>query len=114
MIKIKYVPNRFERDGAIEKEVSFNRELRLRDYISAFNDLPPVDFKKFDCIVSGKNVKDLDQFINDGDEIILTPKIEDPGTIFGIIATIATALGASVTVAATIATIGTAIVIGAL
>ncbi len=113
MIKIKYIPNRFERAGVIEKEVSFSREFRLRHYISAFDDLPPVDFEKFDCIVSGKNVKDLDQFINDGDEIIITPKIEDPGTIFGIIATIATALGASATVAATIATIGTAIVIGA-
>src|SRR3989338_5502119 len=70
MIKIKYVPNRFEREGAIEKEVSFNRELKLRHYFAAFNDLPPVDFEKFDCIVSGKNVNDLDQFINDGDEII--------------------------------------------
>lgn len=113
MITIKYLPNRFDKAGRIEKRLKFSRESRLSNYLSEFRDLPFLDHRKFDIIVSGKVVKDFKEFINDGDEIIITPKIEDPATIFGIIATIATAVGASATVAATIAAVGTLLVIGA-
>ncbi|MBL8012863.1 MAG: hypothetical protein JNN05_03355, partial [Candidatus Omnitrophica bacterium] len=113
MITIKYLPNRFDQAGRIEKRFKFSREYRLCDYLRACGENPVIDHDKFDVIVSGKVVKNLKEFINDGDEIIIAPKIEDPGTIFGIIATIATAVGASATVAATIAAVGTLLVIGA-
>ncbi len=113
MIKIKYYPIRFDQSGKVEKAFEFSRNFQLRDYLDSFKEIPQINFTEFDIIVSGKVVKDFNEFVNDGDEIIVTPKIGDPGTIFGVIATVATALGASATTAATIAAIGTVLAVGA-
>ena len=75
MIKIKYIQNRLEKEGRKEEELYFNRYFVLIEYLQ----LSSFCYKDHDIVVNGKKIDNLEIFINDEDEIIITPKIEFAG-----------------------------------
>lgn len=105
MIRIKYVPNRMSPSGRIEKIMLFDRAFSVGDYIKRLEGVPAVTLKDFDIIVSGRTVKTLKEYVKNHDEIIITPKVDDPVSVGTFFATVVTAMGASAEVAATVMTI---------
>lgn len=72
MIVIRVIPNMLDKKG----RSSFAREYKpkriLRDYLRGF------DYKNQKVLVTGKEETNFDRTLNENDEIILTPKVEDP------------------------------------
>lgn len=104
MIKVKYIPSRFEKKNVVEKECRFLRSERLWHYVIKVKLMPQSDFDKYDFIISGRVAQGPDEYVNDKDEIIITPKIKAPVIAFiaSSVATVATALGASAATAVAI------------
>lgn len=82
MIKIAYLPNRFERQGVVEQSCLFLRTKTIQDYITELEGIPAIDLEHYDVIVLGRCAKSLEEHVNYKDEIIITPKIADPITAF--------------------------------
>ena len=70
MITIKYCS--LDRKERQEKTLDFSRNKSIKEYIVEFGYKP----EDFDVIVSGKRVSNIERPIDNGDEIIITPKIE--------------------------------------
>jgi len=103
MITVKNIPNILDKNNREEKELNFRRNKVLIDYLeeSGFY------YRDKKIIVSGKIYNSLNLFIEDKDEIIITPNIKGPvlavgAFILGTVAklgfiTIATAIVTAVT-----------------
>lgn len=81
MVTIIYAPNRFENRGRVRKTFDYDREKRLFDYIREESEFPK-DYTYMVFIHNGKTRKEKDFFINDSDQIIITPTIEAPVIAF--------------------------------
>lgn len=82
-MKIKIIPNILEREGRSEREVVWSIDKSISDYLRDEN----IDITGHRIIVSGKAETDLSVKIKQTDEIIITPKIEDPFTLGTLIFT---------------------------
>jgi len=78
MIKLSYRPIRFEVKGKQDFEYPFDRDKSL----SAYLEQAGIDCKDCDIIILGKTEKSLDKKLDDGVEVIVTPKVEIPAAIF--------------------------------
>lgn len=113
MIKVKYLPNRFSKDGRVEKDFPFRRGLSVGEYVDYVHEIPKMEKESFDVIVSGRVSKNLKEIANDHDEITVTPKIKDPFTVGSIVYAALTEAGIGATMATAIgvaAMVGTAVV----
>ncbi len=72
MIHIKLIPNILEESGRVSKEIEYRRDKTLADYLGESG----FDFAGQRIIVSGKHIEDLTRLIDNGDEVIITPRIE--------------------------------------
>ena len=104
MIKLRNIPNIFTGEGRVDKDVSFDSCQSLAGYLS------DTDLTDQRVIVNGKVITDFTVKLSDGDEIIVTPKIEGP--IIGLIKAVEWVLawegiyGVSVATWLTVAAIG--------
>lgn len=81
MIQITYAPNRFTQENRVTREYPFDRNKRLAEYVGGDISLP-IAGDGLLCIHNGKVQTGLDFFINDKDQVIITPKIEGPVLAF--------------------------------
>jgi predicted phage tail protein len=84
MIEVKYIPNRLEKAGILSKQVRFKKGSSLQYYINASDLLPKiVNQEDMNIICMGKTVETPKKFRpKNQDQIIITPKIKDPVSIF--------------------------------
>ena len=78
MIKIKLIPNILSKEGRKERKLKYFRSKKLLSYLEECN-FPTKDIK---VIISGKVVTDLNTFIKNKDEIIVTPEVEITAVAF--------------------------------
>jgi len=72
MVKITLIPNILNHDGRVSATLPFVRNLPLKEYIK----LSSFKADGWKIIVSGKQIKDLNQSIDNEDEIIITPDVQ--------------------------------------
>lgn len=72
MIKIIYRPIRFEIKDSQSFEYPFDRNNSLKHYL----DLIAIDYKDHDVILEGKSIENLNRPLDNGDEVIVTPKVK--------------------------------------
>lgn len=83
MLKIIYLPNRFSPEGKIEREFDFVVGKHMLEYIKSDEAFPKdIDLKKFNVINAGKVEDRFDFILRNEDQIIITPIIEDPATLY--------------------------------
>jgi len=75
MLTIKYVPNILSQEGRISKEVEFNRDKTVLEYLTEAG----IDTKDMSVVVTGQVVQDLNSKLNNGDEIMVLPQVEHGG-----------------------------------
>lgn len=81
-IKINVIPNILNKEGRILKEVEFNRDKTIAEYLKENK----IDTKDRNVIITGQVETDLNKKVNNGDEILVMPYIE--GRSGGVIANI--------------------------
>ncbi len=92
MIYLSYRPIRFETKDSKDFTFDYNRDKSLKDYLIEAG----IEYKDCDIIISGKVEKSLNKRLDNDDEIIVTPKIKDLGSIlWGIYMGVMTALAGS-------------------
>jgi predicted phage tail protein len=104
-ITIKYIPNILDKEGRKKKmflPAGEHKSLKTWLKRSGF------EYKGQRIILNGQRIDEKKigrVYLKGGDEVIVTPYVKDPATIYGLFATAATWLGASVAVAEAVGTV---------
>jgi predicted phage tail protein len=110
-MRIKIIPNILSREGRSE----FIPEWKQKKTVSAYLRERKIATKGMRVIVSGKALKKLSVTVKDSDEIIVTPKLEDPisAIVFSIGAAALAAAGASIATVSALALVTGWLIVGA-
>ncbi len=95
-IKINFIPNILNKEGRILKEVEFNRDKTIAEYLKENN----IDTKDRNVIITGRVETDLNKKIDNGDEILVMPYIEgrSGGVIMQVVGALLIIVGAVVSI----------------
>lgn len=88
MITVKYIPNIFNNEGRITKDLSYSRAKSIKEYLAEAG----IDATNCKVIVSGAKAKSLNNPVDNFDDIIVTPDVKDPVSIGAALYAIASAV----------------------